>query len=51
LVHPDLVNNLLAGYDATGLGSAGDASNDDAHGTACAGIIASQANNNISMSD
>jgi subtilisin family serine protease len=49
LVHPDLVNNLLAGYDATGAGSAGNATNNDAHGTACAGIIAAQANNNIGM--
>jgi subtilisin family serine protease len=49
LVHPDLINNLLGGYDATGLGSNGGVSGDDAHGTACAGIIAAQANNNIGM--
>ena len=47
LVHPDLVANLLPGYDATGLGSAGAPSGDDAHGTACAGIVASEGNNNI----
>jgi len=49
LAHPDLINNLLPGYDATGLGSNGGPSNDDAHGTACAGIIAAQANNSIGM--
>ncbi len=49
LTHPDLVNNLLAGYDATGQGSNGNYSNSDNHGTACAGIIAAQANNNIGI--
>lgn len=47
LNHPDLVNNMLPGYDATGLGSAGGPSGNDAHGTACAGIVASSANNGI----
>ena len=55
LTHPDLVNNLLPGYDATdaayggsngGYGGAG--CYEDAHGTACAGIIASE-NNNIGV--
>lgn len=46
LVHPDLVANLLLGYDATGQGSNGGPSGDDAHGTACAGIVASVGNNN-----
>lgn len=55
LNHPDLVNNMLTGYDATffdptvtsGTNSNGGPTGDDAHGTACAGIIASEANNNI----
>jgi len=46
LVHPDLLANLLPGYDAFGL-TAGAPINDDAHGTACAGIIASVGNNNL----
>ncbi|MFK7949135.1 MAG: S8 family serine peptidase, partial [Saprospiraceae bacterium] len=49
LSHPDLINNLLTGYDATGQGSAGDVSGDDAHGTACAGIIAAEGNNSLGM--
>ena len=49
LNHPDLINNLLPGYDATGLGSNGGPSGDDAHGTACAGIVAASANNGIGM--
>lgn len=47
LNHPDLVANMLSGYDATGLGSGGGPSGNDAHGTACAGIVASSANNGI----
>ncbi len=47
LDHPDLIANLLPGFDATGQGSAGDASGDDAHGTACAGIVAAVGNNNL----
>lgn len=47
LDHPDLVPNLLPGFDATGQGSAGNASGDDAHGTACAGIVAAVGNNNL----
>ena len=48
LTHPDLINNLLPGYDATdavyggsngGYGG-GSMCVEDAHGTACAGIIA-----------
>lgn len=45
LAHPDLQANLLAGYDATGLNSGGAPSGDDAHGTACAGIVAGVGNN------
>ena len=49
LTHPDLINNLLPGFDATGNNSNGapNANNNDAHGTACAGIVAAVANNNI----
>ena len=50
LVHPDLLANLLAGFDATGLGSAGAPSGNDAHGTACAGIVAAVGNNNLGVS-
>jgi subtilisin family serine protease len=49
LNHPDLQANLLAGYDATGQGSNGGPSGDDAHGTACAGIIAAVGNNNVGL--
>lgn len=45
LVHPDLVANILPGYDATGLNSGGAPSGNDAHGTACAGIVAAVGNN------
>jgi subtilisin family serine protease len=47
LNHPDLVGNLLGGYDATGQGSGGGPSGDDAHGTACAGIVAAVGNNSL----
>ncbi len=46
LNHPDLAGNMLPGYDATGQGSGGGPSGDDAHGTACAGIVAAVGNNN-----
>jgi len=39
LTHPDLQTNLLPGYDATGGGSNGGYSGNDAHGTSCAGVI------------
>ena len=53
LTHPDLVNNLLEGYDATDAACGGSYGGyggcgrevDDAHGTACAGIIAAEDNN------
>ncbi len=45
LNHPDLVNNILSGYDATGNNSEGAPQGNDAHGTACAGIIAASGNN------
>lgn len=49
LTHPDLTENLLPGFDATGNNSNGapNEENNDAHGTACAGIIAAVANNEI----
>ena len=41
LDHPDLKDNVLSGYDAISLGnSKGGNSEDDWHGTSCAGIIA-----------
>lgn len=48
LNHPDLLNNLLSGYDATGGGSNGNQTG-NAHGTACAGIVAGIANNSIGV--
>lgn len=51
-LHPDLVGNLLPGYDATGGGSNGYPNTDkpqNAHGTACSGIIAATANNGIGI--
>lgn len=45
LNHPDLIQNLLQGYDATGGNSNGAPSNNGAHGTACAGIVAASTNN------
>lgn len=51
LNHPDLVDNLLAGYDATGNNSHGgsNSSNNDAHGTNCAGIVGAVSNNGIGI--
>jgi subtilisin family serine protease len=49
LVHPDLQANLLSGYDATGQNSGGAPSGDDAHGTACAGIVAGIGNNSTGI--
>ncbi len=47
-LHPDLRDNILPGFDATG-GNSNGAPNtrfdSDAHGTACSGIIAAPANN------
>ncbi len=48
LVHPDLIDNILPGYDADeypiGHVTNGSPTGNDAHGTACAGIIAAKAN-------
>jgi subtilisin family serine protease len=49
LVHPDLAGNMLPGFDGTGLGSAGAPSGNDAHGTACAGIVAAVGNNSLGV--
>ncbi|MCW5912389.1 MAG: S8 family serine peptidase [Cyclobacteriaceae bacterium] len=52
LDHPDLENNLLQGFDATGGDSDGaplDNTGDIAHGTACAGIVAAEGNNEIGV--
>ena len=49
LVHPDLAANILAGYDGTLQGSGGAPQGNDAHGTACAGIVAAVAKNNLGV--
>lgn len=49
LNHSDLLANLEPGYDATGNGSAGGPSGNDAHGTACAGIVAAVGNNSLGL--
>ncbi|PLX27610.1 MAG: hypothetical protein C0600_10190, partial [Ignavibacteria bacterium] len=49
MAHPDLAANIVAGYDAMGLGSGGNPQNDDAHGTACAGIVAAVGNNSTGV--
>jgi subtilisin family serine protease len=49
LNHPDLQAHLLPGFDATGGGSAGSPTGNDAHGTACAGIIGAIADNGIGV--
>ncbi len=49
LAHPDLAANMLPGFDATGQNSGGAPSGNDAHGTACAGIVAAVGNNNLGI--
>lgn len=52
-LHPDLMPNLLSGYDATGAGSKGYPNKNfekDAHGTACAGIAAAVSDNGAGLS-
>jgi len=44
LNHPDLIENLLEGFDATNQYSNGVCEGDAAHGTCCAGIIAAKSN-------
>ncbi|MDR2585505.1 MAG: S8 family serine peptidase [Prevotellaceae bacterium] len=48
LGHPDLISNLVTGYDVTGGGNNGNHSGDP-HGTACAGIAAAQGNNSAGI--
>ena len=49
LNHPDLKDKLAAGYDATGNGTGGAPSGDDAHGTNCAGIAAAITDNSLGI--
>ncbi|HLF63976.1 MAG TPA: S8 family serine peptidase [Saprospiraceae bacterium] len=49
LTHPDLVANLLPGYDATGGGSNGAHTSGDGHGTFCAGTAAAVGDNGIGV--
>jgi hypothetical protein len=49
LVHPDLLANMLPGFDGTQQGSGGAMQGNDAHGTACAGIVAAVGNNNLGV--
>lgn len=51
-LHPDLMPNLLPGYDANGGGSKGYPNknfSNDAHGTACAGIAAAVSENGAGL--
>jgi thermitase len=47
--HPDLVNNIVAGYDFDDNDSDPNPTGDGAHGTACAGLIAAQGNNGMGV--
>jgi len=49
LTQPDLQGRFVSGFDETGQSSGGAPSGNDAHGTACAGIIAANADNNIGV--
>jgi subtilisin family serine protease len=50
LNHPDLINNLMEGYDPTGNGSKGcPVWVSDKHGTTCAGIIGAIKDNGIGI--
>lgn len=48
--HPDLINNIVAGYDFYNDDNSPVPSGNDAHGTACAGLIAASGNNGIGVS-
>ncbi len=50
LTHPDLIENLVPGFDATGNNTAGGSLIGEFHGTACAGIIAAVKDNGIGVS-
>ncbi|HUW32630.1 MAG TPA: S8 family serine peptidase [Planctomycetota bacterium] len=48
--HPDLIPNLVPGYDFYGDDSNPDpTTNGEAHGTACAGLVAAKGNNSIGV--
>ncbi len=48
--HPDLVDNIYGGFDATGYHTGGNPYNSlDNHGTTCAGIIGAKGNNSIGI--
>ena len=47
--HPDLVNNIVPGYDFYDDDNSPEPYGDDAHGTACAGLVAAQGNNGIGV--
>ncbi|HNH80343.1 MAG TPA: S8 family serine peptidase [Anaerolineales bacterium] len=49
LIHEDISPKLVAGYDATGLGSGGGPSGDDAHGTNVGGLAAASSNNGFGV--
>lgn len=49
LGHPELQNSLVQGHDATDRNLQGDQENDDPHGTAVAGVIAADSDNNIGV--
>lgn len=50
LSHPDLINQLDPGYDATGGGNNGGiVTTSDLHGTGCAGIVGAQGNNGLGV--
>ena len=47
--HPDLIDNIVPGYDFYDDDNSPDPTGDDAHGTACAGLIAAKGNNGIGV--
>lgn len=50
LNHPDLVGNMLPGFDATNSGTnGGHVAGEDMHGTRCAGLAAASGNNGIGV--
>ncbi len=49
LSHPDLAAKLVPGYDATGAGSQGAPTGNEAHGTACAAVAAALTDNGIGV--
>jgi len=47
--HPDLIDNLVPGYDFVDQDDNPDPAAGDAHGTACAGVAAAKGNNGIGL--